>query len=80
MDEKEVKLTLKITGNGTLGLPHCDKIHGAALWPNEVPDLSEVGFQYSSSHTQQWCELRMPVSQARYLLDILSTMRGDGVI
>ncbi len=74
MDKKKVTFELEINDNGCISLPPVGRIQGAMLDRHGTPKESFVHVQYESPHTKQWMELRIPLLDALYLLNILEAM------
>lgn len=61
---------------GITQLPDADRIQGVQLLPGESPQLSSVAIQYTNARTGL-CELKMPLLDALYLLNVLEALSAD---
>jgi len=57
-------------------LPDADRIQGVHLLPGASPRLTEVALQYSNTRTG-WCEVKMPLMDALYLLNLLEALSKE---
>ena len=73
----KVTLNLDINANACISLPAVDRIHGIALYKEATPKDSYIGLQYDNRHTEKPLELRIPLLDALYLLNLLEKMSGD---
>lgn len=62
--------------NGIMQLPDADRIQGVRLLPGASPALTSIALQYSNARTG-WCEVKMPLLDALYLLNLLEAMAVD---
>lgn len=61
---------------GITQLPDADRMEGIALHPGPTPQTTHVSIQYRNSHTG-WCEVKMPLLDALYLLNQLEALSAD---
>lgn len=57
-------------------LPDADRILGVQLLPGTSPALSSISIQYSNARTGL-CDLKMPLLDALYLLNLLEALSVD---
>ena len=62
--------------DGITQLPDADRIQGVHLLPGASPHLTEVALQYSNARTG-WCEVKMPLMDALYLLNLLEALSKE---
>lgn len=62
--------------HGITQLPDADRIQGATLIPGATPQLTSVSTQYTNARTGR-CELKMPLLDALYLLNLLEALSAD---
>lgn len=62
--------------SGITQLPDVDRIQGVHLQPGATPALTEVALQYSNARTGL-CELRIPLLDALYLLNVLERLSQE---
>ena len=71
-----MSLTLTLNENGAYQLPNVEKIQGIFLTPHHDAERAQVSIQYTT-HTDKWCELKMGLLDALYLLNLLEAMSTE---
>lgn len=61
---------------GITQLPDADRMEGVSLIPGATPQTTSVAIQYRNARTG-WCEVKMPLLDALYLLNALEALAVD---
>ena len=57
-------------------LPDADRMEGVSLLAGATPQTIQVSIQYRNARTG-WCEVKMPLLDALYLLNLLEALSAD---